>query len=128
MSPAPADLHPQQKNRGRHSHPNLFRKQMREMGNHRPRFALFVSQDDIALKLSASIRGGAMRLGQVDPDQEPYKTEFRRENLLVFDLTGMRGRAHSRAFREVTSVMGMIEQRFANGQQMTDVGLESVSQ
>jgi hypothetical protein len=37
-------------------------------------------------------------------------------------LTGLRGRAHSRAFREVTSVMGMIERRFAEGQPMTGVG------
>ena len=99
---------------------NRFRTQMREMGSARPRFALFVSQDDVALKLSASIWGGAIRLGQVDPDQEPYKADFRREGIMVFDLTGLRGRAHSRAFREVTSVMGMIEQRFAEGQQMTD--------
>jgi len=104
---------------------DLFRTQMREMGSARPRFALFVSQDDLALKLSGSIWGGTTRLGQVNPDQEPYKTDFRREGILVFDLTGKRGRAHSRAFREVTSVMGMIEQRFAEGQQMTEIGFES---
>ena len=104
---------------------NLFRTQMREMGRARPRFALFVSQDDRALRLSRSIGGGVTRLGQVDPDQEPYKADFRREGVMVFDLTGLRGRAHSRAFREVTSVMGMIEQRFAEGQQMTDIGSES---
>ena len=104
---------------------NLFRTQMRDMGRARPRFALFVSQDDRALRLSSSIGGGVTRLGQVDPDQEPYKADFRREGIIVFDLTGLRGRAHSRAFREVTSVMGMIEQRFAEGQQMTVIGSES---
>jgi esterase/lipase superfamily enzyme len=104
---------------------NLFRTQMREMGSARPRFALFVAQDDRALRLSRSIWGGVTRLGQVDPNQEPYKADFRREGIMVFDLTGLRGRAHSRAFREVTSVMGMIEQRFAEGQQMTDIGSES---
>ena len=97
---------------------------MRDMGSARPRFALFVSQDDVALKLSASIWGGTTRLGQLGPDQEPYKTDFRREGVLVFDLTSMRGRAHSRAFREVDSVMGMIEQRFAEGQQVTATGSE----
>jgi esterase/lipase superfamily enzyme len=103
---------------------NLFRTQMREMGSARPRFALFVSQDDRALMLSRSISGGVARLGQVDPDREPYKSDFRRESIMVFDLTGMRGRAHSRAFREVSSVIGMIEQRFAEGQQMMDAGSE----
>jgi esterase/lipase superfamily enzyme len=107
---------------------NLFRTQMREMGIARPRFALFVSRDDFALKLSSSIWGGATRLGQVDPYREPYKAEFRREGIMVFDLTDLRGRAHSRAFREVTSVMGMIEQRFAEGQQMTDTGSGSESE
>jgi esterase/lipase superfamily enzyme len=101
---------------------NLFRTQMREMGSGRPRFALFLSQDDHALKLSKSIGGGVARLGDVDPDQEPYKTDFRREGILVFDLTDLRGGAHSRAFEKVTSVMGMIEQRLAEGQQMTDDG------
>jgi esterase/lipase superfamily enzyme len=101
---------------------NLFRTQMREMGRARPRFALFVSQDDRALMLSQSIWGGVARLGQVDPDQEPYKADFRREDIIVFDLTSLGGRAHSRAFQEVTSVMGMIEQRLAEGQQMTDNG------
>jgi hypothetical protein len=38
----------------------------------------------------------------------------------VFDLTGLRGSAHSRAFDDVTSVMGMIERRLAHGQRMTD--------
>jgi esterase/lipase superfamily enzyme len=101
---------------------NLFRTQMREMGRARPRFALFLSQDDGALKLSKSIGGGVARLGDVDPDQEPYKTDFRREGILVFDLTDLRGGAHSRAFEKVTSVMGMIEQRLAEGQQMTEDG------
>jgi esterase/lipase superfamily enzyme len=101
---------------------NLFRTQMREMGGARPRFALFLSQDDGALKLSKSISGGVTRLGDVDPDQEPYKSDFQREGILVFDLTNLRGGAHSRAFEKVTSVMGMIEQRLAEGQQMTPSG------
>jgi esterase/lipase superfamily enzyme len=104
---------------------NLFRTRMREMGSARPRFALFLSQDDRALMLSRSIAGGVTRVGQVDPGREPYKSDFRREGIMVFDLTGLRGRAHSRAFREVSSVMAMIEQRFAEGQQMTDVGSEA---
>jgi len=109
---------------------NLFRTQMQQMGNPRPRFALFMSRDDGALKLSKSIAGGVTRLGDVDPDQEPYKSDFQREGVLVFDLTGHGGVAHSRAFEKVTSVMGMIEQRLAEGQQMTEDGakLEAASQ
>lgn len=99
---------------------NGFITQIQQMGHPKPRFALFLSQDDRALKLSKSIWGGIPRLGDVDPDREPYRTDFQREGILVFDLTGLRGNAHSRAFENVTSVMGMIEARLTEGQQMTD--------
>ena len=99
---------------------NVFRREVGQLSRPRPRFALFLSQDDQALKLSKSIRGGVTRLGDIDPDQEPYRGDFERAGVLVFDLTGLRGNAHSRAFDDVTSVMGMIEQRLAQGQPMTD--------
>lgn len=99
---------------------NNFREQMQQMGNARPRFALFLSQDDLALKLSKSMSGGATRLGDVNADEEPYRSEFKREKILVFDLTHLKGKSHSRAFGEVTSVMAMIERRFAEGQQLAE--------
>jgi esterase/lipase superfamily enzyme len=96
-----------------------FRSQVREMGARRPRVALFLSQDDFALKLSKSISGGTARLGDINPEQEPYKSELAQEKILVFDLTGLGGDdPHSRAFDEVNSVMGMLERRLAQGQQL----------
>jgi esterase/lipase superfamily enzyme len=97
-----------------------FREQMQQMGNARPRFALFLSQDDLALKISKSMSGGATRLGDVNPEEEPYKNAFGREKILVFDLTHLQGDAHSRAFDSVTSVMGMIERRLAEGQELAE--------
>ena len=97
---------------------DVFHEKMEQMGNPRPRFALFLSQDDHALKLSKSLWGGETRLGDVNPELEPYKTDFEREKILVFDLTHLQSRAHSRAFDEVSSVMGMIERRLAEGQQL----------
>jgi esterase/lipase superfamily enzyme len=97
---------------------NEFSREMQQMGRARPRFALFLSQDDRALKISQSLWGGAQRLGDVNPEQEPYRSDFEREKILVFDLTRLEGRAHSRAFDEVTSVMGMIRRRLASGQQL----------
>ena len=99
---------------------DVFRTEIRRMGSPRPRFALFLSQDDQALKLSRSIWGGVSRIGEVNPEEQPYRTEFERENIMVFDLTHLQGDAHSRAFEDVTSVMGMIHQRLATGQQLTD--------
>ena len=101
---------------------NLFRTQMQQMGSDRPRFALMVSQDDRALKLSESISGGITRLGNVDPGQEPYKTDFQRERITVFDLTDLGGRAHSRAFEQIASVLGRVEQWRAGSKQTTNDG------
>jgi esterase/lipase superfamily enzyme len=97
-----------------------FRDQMDQMGNARPRFVLLLSQDDHALKLSKSLWGGETRLGDVDPRLEPYKTDFQREKIASFDLTHLEGDPHSRAFDNVQSVMGMMERRFAQGQQLDE--------
>ena len=104
---------------------NLFRTQMQQMGTDRPRFALLVSHDDHALELSESISGGVARLGHVDPEREPYKTDFRRERITAFDLTDLGGRAHSRAFEQVASVVGRVEQWRAEGEQKTTNGSKS---
>jgi esterase/lipase superfamily enzyme len=104
---------------------DVFRTQIKRMGTARPRIALFVSQDDAALTLSKSIWGGIPRLGDVDPTQEPYRSEFERDRILVFDLTNLETtgvNAHDRAFEDVTSVMGMIRRRLSDGQAMTDRG------
>ena len=99
---------------------NVFREQMQQMGSARPRFALFLSQDDRARKISKSIWGGATRLGDINPDEEPYKGDLEREKVLAFDVTHLEGNSHSRTFDDVTSVMGMIERRLAAGQQLAE--------
>jgi esterase/lipase superfamily enzyme len=97
---------------------DAFPTEIQQMGNKRPRIALFVSQDDPALKLSRTIAGGIQRVGDINPDQEPYRSEFQRLGIMVFDLSHLNGEAHSRAFEDITSVMGMIKQRLAAGQQL----------
>ena len=99
-----------------------FPTDIQQMGNKRPRVALFVSQDDPALKLSRTISGGVQRVGDINPDEEPYRTEFQRLGIMVFDLSHLQGDAHSRAFEDITSVMGMIEQRLTAGQQLASSG------
>ena len=67
----------------------------------------------------------ARHLGDVDPTQEPYRSEFERDKILVFNLTGLASsgdNAHDRAFEDVTSVMGMIKRRLSDGQVMTERG------
>ena len=104
---------------------DVFRAQIQRMGAARPRIALFVSQDDAALRLSRTIADDAPRLGNIDPTQEPYRSELERDKILVFDLTHLATAgddAHGRAFDDVTSVMAMIKQRLSEGQTMSDRG------
>jgi esterase/lipase superfamily enzyme len=103
---------------------DVFRTQIQRMGPARPRIALFVSQDDSALGLSKVIWGDVPRMGDIDPSQEPYRTELERDKITVFDLTkvGPGSDAHDRAFEEITPVMAMIAQRFKQGQSMNDRG------
>jgi len=97
---------------------DVFRTDVEQTSKPRPRIAVFVSHDDQALKVSRSI-WGKPRLGDASLDQA-YWGEFEREGVLVFDLTNLQGNAHSRAFEDVTSVMGMIQRRLAEGQQLSD--------
>jgi hypothetical protein len=63
-----------------------------------------LSQDDHALKIFKSIFGGATRLGHINPEMEPYKSDLAR-----------------RAFDDVRSVVGMIERTLlATGHQVEE--------
>ena len=102
---------------------DIFRTQIQRIAAPRPRFELFVSQDDKALALSQFIWGGVPRLGEVDPTQEPYRSEFDRQKMIVFDLTKLRtfnDDAHDRAFEDITSVSAMIRKRLHEGQQIVE--------
>lgn len=100
---------------------DVFRTQIERMGPNRRRIALFVSQDDMALRLSKSIWGGMPRLGEIDVAQEPYRSDLEKSRIEVFDLTSLKkagDNAHSRAFADITTVMGMIHKRLTDGQQI----------
>jgi esterase/lipase superfamily enzyme len=102
---------------------DVFRTELQRMGPFRPRIALFVSRDDQALSLSRFIWGGVQRLGDVDPGQEPYRTEFERDRIEVFDLTSLKSadnNAHGRAFDEAPTVATMVRDRLIEGQTMAD--------
>ena len=91
---------------------DVFRTQIRRMGAARPRFALFVAQDDKALSLSQFIWGGMPRIGDIDPDREPYRDVLAQEQITVFDLTKLEGNnAHTRAFDDITQVVVMVREQ-----------------
>ncbi|MFT4117096.1 alpha/beta hydrolase [Bradyrhizobium sp.] len=102
---------------------DVFRSQLQRMGPARPPISLFVSRDDGALALSKTIWGDVPRLGDIDPNAAPYREELARDRIDVFDLTRLAvpgDDAHDRAFEQVTSVVGMIRERMAKGQVLSD--------
>ncbi|MEP9353619.1 alpha/beta hydrolase [Xanthobacter sp. KR7-65] len=88
----------------------------------RPAFTLFVSQDDRALAVSKRVWGDVPRVGMVNPEQEPFRTEFEKNQINVIDLTKLRTNdplAHGK-FAASPQVVQAIGARLAEGQTMTD--------
>jgi esterase/lipase superfamily enzyme len=106
---------------------DVFRTQIAEMTGRRPNFTLFVSQDDRALAVSRRVWGNKDRLGAVDPDVEPYKTEFEKDKITVLNLTKLRtgDSLNHGKFAESPEVVKLIGTRLVDGQPITDsrVGL-----
>ena len=84
----------------------------------RPSFTLFVSQDDRALAVSRRVWGSSARLGAINPDQEPFRTQIERADVTVVDLTKLRAgdALHHAKFAESPEVVRLIGKRLAEGQ------------
>jgi esterase/lipase superfamily enzyme len=101
---------------------DLFREAVVDMGQSRPSFTLFVSQDDRALAISRRIWGDAARLGAIDPDQEPYRSEFDTSGITILNLSKLKTDDplnHSK-FAESPEVVRIIGRELAEGQTLTD--------
>jgi esterase/lipase superfamily enzyme len=108
---------------------DLAREAILDMGPraNRPSFTLFVSQDDRALAVSRRVWGSEARLGAINPDREPYRTQLERADVTVLDLTKLRAGdpLNHGKFAESPEVVQLIGKRLAEGQTVTDsrVGL-----
>jgi esterase/lipase superfamily enzyme len=82
-----------------------------------------VSQDDRALAVSRRVWGSEARLGAINPDQEPYRTQLEQAKPTDLDLTKLKaGDALNHGkFAESPEVMQLIGKRLVEGQ--TRVGL-----
>jgi esterase/lipase superfamily enzyme len=101
---------------------DLFRESILDMGKSRPSFTLFVSQDDRALAISRRVWGDAVRLGAIDPDREPYRSELEKADITVLNLSKLRTGDplnHSK-FAESPEVVRIIGRELAEGQTLTD--------
>lgn len=106
---------------------DVFRSQIADMGKQHPQFTLFVSRDDRALAVSRRVWGNVARLGSIDPEQEPYKTELAANKISVVDLTKIKAGddLHHSKFAESPQIVQLIGARLSDGQTLTDsrVGL-----
>ncbi|MGQ3671278.1 alpha/beta hydrolase [Xanthobacter sp. TB0136] len=101
---------------------DVFRSVFNEIGDKRPNFTMFVSQDDKALQVSRRVWGGVPRVGQVDPFQEPYRSQFEKSGITVVDLTKLQtdDPLNHGKFAASPLVVQSIGARLAQGQTMTD--------
>ncbi len=100
----------------------VFAKQFVEMGSPRPKFTVFVSQDDRALAASSFITGNVSRLGAIDPSSEPYRTKLEQAGITAIDLTKVDAGdgLHHGKFAESPEIVQLIGQRLMTGQTLTD--------
>jgi esterase/lipase superfamily enzyme len=100
---------------------DIAREQITAMGARRPQFTLFVSEDDHALALSRKV-WGEPRLGSINPDREPYKSNLARERIDVINLTGVSSadQLNHDTFAENPRIVELIGRSIASGQTLTD--------
>lgn len=101
---------------------DVFARQWSDMGERKPNFTIFVSQDDRALALSRFISGDVQRLGQINPSDEPYRAQFEKAGITVVDLTKVQtgDRLNHGKFAESPQIVQLIGERLVNGQTLTD--------
>lgn len=106
---------------------DVFSSQIADMEGKRPRFTVFVSQDDKALAVSRRVWDSTARLGAIDPEAEPYRAQLAAANIAVLNLSKLRtgDKLNHGKFAESPEVVQLIGSRLIEGQPITDshVGL-----
>ncbi len=102
---------------------DVFRREIAEIeaSDKNPPVTLFVSQDDYALLASRRLAGDEPRLGAIDPNAEPYRSELEKARVNVIDLSKVKSDDELNHGKFATSeVVRAIGQRLAGGQTLTD--------
>lgn len=98
----------------------VFRSQLQQIAEPRPRFTIFLSQDDQALALSRHLGGNIDRVGAIDPDKEPYRSKLKEFHLVVINLTRLKAGdlLHHSKFAESPEIIRLIGKRLVEGQEI----------
>ncbi len=105
--------------------------QGRALGARRPRMMLIVSADDEALNVSRRLWGSRDRLGAIDPNREPYRTNLAKAGVEVVDLTNEEAgdRLNHSKFAQSPLAVQLIGRQLAKGQRLEgSVGLGDVAE
>ncbi|MBL8589414.1 MAG: alpha/beta hydrolase, partial [Methylobacteriaceae bacterium] len=103
---------------------DVFMRQIAAIGPKRPAFTLFASTHDAALAISQRLAGGVLRLGHVDPHEEPWKSRLAAERITVVDLSNVTSpdvSGHT-TFAESPDIVRSIGLRLGAGQTLHDGG------
>ena len=107
---------------------DVFARQWADLGPHKPNVTIFVSRDDRALAVSRRIAGNVDRLGQINPNVEPYRSAVEKSGITVIDLTALKtgqgGMNHDK-FAASPQIVRAIGTKLVEGQTLTEseVGL-----
>ncbi|ESR26739.1 alpha/beta hydrolase [Lutibaculum baratangense] len=100
---------------------DVFRTQIAAIEGEGPRFTLFVSRNDRALAVSRRVWGSSARLGAIDPELEPYRSELERDQITVVDLTGVRSSdpLNHGTFAQAPEAVHLLGRQLASGQDLS---------
>ena len=100
---------------------DVFRRQIRQLGDKRPHVTIFASQDDKALDASRRVWQSSAQLGAINAESEPYKTSMAKLGITVINLTDVKSSdslAHGK-FASSPAVVKFIGNRLASGHQFS---------
>jgi esterase/lipase superfamily enzyme len=102
--------------------PSVFARQFAALGPNPPHITIFVSRDDRALLISRLLAGNLLRLGAIDPTQEPYRSKLEANgHITIIDLTKLKAgdKLNHGKFAQSPEVVKMLGAQLINGQVLT---------
>ncbi|WP_413991268.1 alpha/beta hydrolase [Labrys okinawensis] len=109
---------------------DVFETQVADMGTQRPAFTVFVASDDRALEASKILWQSKSRLGDINPNVQPYAGYMKAHNIDIVNLSDVKtsGFIHHDKFAASGEIVSLIGKQIATGQPISDesIGLTDV--
>ncbi|MBB3933728.1 esterase/lipase superfamily enzyme [Kaistia hirudinis] len=101
---------------------DVFRTQVNAMGASRPAFTVFIDSDDKALAVAKILWGSKARLGDFNPNAEPYKAFMEQNRISIVNMTDIRtnGWIDHGVYAHSPRIIQQIGQQLASSKALTD--------